>query len=191
MEHFLICLSTVAIAEMGDRTQLLSLLLAARFRRPWPILAGVLFATVANHAAAAFIGARLGRFLTPRILDAAVGLSMVAMALWTLKPDTLDGEPGSDKTRGAFLATLITFFVAEIGDKTQIATVALAAGYANVPVVVAGTTAGMLLANIPVVFFGKAFCDRLPLQAIHYAASAVFLLLGAFFLVRAFGVQGG
>ena len=188
MEHFLICLSTVAIAEMGDRTQLLSLLLAARFRRPWPILAGVLCATATNHAAAAFIGERLGRFLTPRILDAAVGLSMVVMALWTLKPDTLDEEPGGGKGKGAFLATLITFFVAEIGDKTQIATVALAAGYANIPVVVAGTTTGMLLANIPVVFFGKAFCDRLPLKAIHYVASGVFLALGAFFLVRVFGI---
>ena len=169
LEHFLICLSTIAIAEMGDRTQLLSLLLAARFRRPWPILAGVLCATVANHAAAAFVGERLGRFLTPRILDAAVGVSMVAMALWALKPDTLAEEPGAGKGKGAFAATLVTFFIAEIGDKTQIATVALAAGYAN----------------IPVVFFGKAFCDRLPLKAIHYVASVLFLALSFFFLVRA------
>lgn len=184
MEHFLICLSTVAVAEMGDRTQLLSLLLAARFCRPWPILAGVLCATVGNHAAAAFLGERLGRFLTPRMLDAAVGISMIAMALWALKPDTLDEEPGDGRGKGAFAATLITFFIAEIGDKTQIATVALAAGYANIPVVVAGTTTGMLLANVPAVFFGKAFCDRLPLKTIHYVASAVFLVLGLFFLLR-------
>lgn len=186
MESFLISLSTVAVAEMGDRTQLLSLMLAARFRRPWPILAGVLCATVANHAIAAFIGQRLGRTLTPQILDLAVGVSMIAMALWSLKPDTLDETSTGGARRGAFLATLVTFFIAEIGDKTQIATVALAAAYANLPAVVAGTTTGMLLANAPVVFFGKAFSARLPLKAIRYLASALFLALGLFFLVRAF-----
>ncbi len=186
MESFLISLSTVAIAEMGDRTQLLSLMLAARFRRPWPILAGVLCATIANHAAAAFIGQRLGRLLTPRILDAAVGVSMIAMALWTLKPDTLEEESTPASRRGAFLATLVAFFIAEIGDKTQIATVALAAAYSNLPAVIAGTTTGMLLANAPVVFFGKAFSGHLPLKAIRYLASALFLVLGLFFLVRSF-----
>ena len=187
MESFLISLSTVAVAEMGDRTQLLSLMLAARFRRPWPILAGVLCATVANHAVAAFIGQRLGRALTPRILDAAVGISMIAMALWSLKPDTLDESSPGGTRRGAFLATLVTFFIAEIGDKTQIATVALAAAYSNLLAVVAGTTTGMLLANAPVVFFGKAFSARLPLKAIRYFASALFLALGLFFLLRASG----
>ena len=186
MESFLISLSTVAVAEMGDRTQLLSLMLAARFRRPWPILAGVVCATLANHAAAAFIGQRLGRTLTPRILDTVVGVSMIAMSLWTLKPDTLDEAATGGSHRGAFLATLVAFFIAEIGDKTQIATVALAAAYSNLPAVVAGTTTGMLLANAPVVFFGKAFSARLPLQAIRYLASALFLGLGVFFLVRAF-----
>ena len=185
MESFLISLSTVAIAEMGDRTQLLSLLLAARFRRPWPILAGVLCATLANHLIAALIGQRLGGFLTPRVLDAAVGVSMLAMALWELKADTIDEEPGGRKRRGAFLATLMTFFVAEIGDKTQIATLALAAAYHNLAAVVAGTTTGMMLANAPAVFFGRAFCDRLPLKVIHYVASALFLALGAFFVIRA------
>jgi len=188
MQAFLISLSTVAVAEMGDRTQLLSLMLAARFRRPWPILAGVLCATIANHTVAAFIGQRLGRTLTPRILDTAVGISMIAMALWALKPDTLDeAAPGSSR-RGAFLATLITFFIAEIGDKTQIATVALAAAYSNLLAVVTGTTTGMFLANAPVVFFGKAFSARLPLKAIRYLATALFLALGLFFLVRAFTV---
>ena len=186
MESFLISLSTVAVAEMGDRTQILSLMLAARFRRPWPILAGVLCATVANHAIAAFIGQRLGHALTPQILDIAVGVSMIAMALWSLKPDTLDETSTGGRPRGAFLATLISFFIAEIGDKTQIATVALAAAYASLPAVVAGTTTGMLLANAPVVFFGKAFSARLPLRAIRYLASALFLALGLFFLVRAF-----
>ena len=184
MQSFLISLSTVAVAEMGDRTQLLSLMLAARFRRPWPILAGVLCATLANHAAAAFIGQRLGRFLTPRILDYAVGISMIAMALWTLKPDTLDETSAGGRRKGAFLATLVTFFIAEIGDKTQIATVALAAAYSNLPAVVAGTTTGMLLANAPVVFFGKAFSARLPLKAIRYLASLLFVALGLYFLVR-------
>ena len=186
MESFLISLSTVAVAEMGDRTQLLSLMLAARFRRPWPILAGVLCATIANHAVAAFIGQRLGHALTPRILDAAVGVSMIAMALWSLKPDTLDESSSGVTRRGAFVATLITFFIAEIGDKTQIATVALAAAYSNLIAVVAGTTTGMLLANAPVVFFGQAFSARLPLKAIRYLASALFLALGLYFLGRTY-----
>ncbi|MGH8328247.1 MAG: TMEM165/GDT1 family protein [Steroidobacteraceae bacterium] len=186
MESFLISLSTVAVAEMGDRTQLLSLMLAARFRRPWPILAGVLCATLANHAVAAFVGQRLGHALTPQILDAVVGISMTAMSLWTLKPDSLDEAAAGGSHRGAFLATLVTFFIAEIGDKTQIATVALAAAYPNLLAVIAGTTTGMLLANAPVVFFGKAFSNRLPLKPIRYLASALFLGLGVFFLVRAF-----
>jgi Ca2+/H+ antiporter, TMEM165/GDT1 family len=189
MESFLISLSTVAVAEMGDRTQLLSLMLAARFRRPWPILAGVLCATLANHAAAAFIGRALGGVLTPRILAAVVAVSMIAMALWTLRPDTLDEAPTGGKRKGAFLATLATFFIAEIGDKTQIATVALAAAYSNLVAVIAGTTTGMLLANAPVVFFGKAFAARLPLKAIRYLACALFLALGLFFLVRALAAR--
>jgi Ca2+/H+ antiporter, TMEM165/GDT1 family len=184
MESFLISLSTVAIAEMGDRTQLLSLMLAARFRRPWPILAGVFCATVANHTAAGLIGQRVGQALTPRILDTAVGVSMIVMALWTLRPDTLDEESPEKKRRGAFLATLITFFIAEIGDKTQIATVALAAAYRNLLAVVAGTTTGMLLANAPVIFCGKAFADRLPLKTLRYVASALFLGLGIYFVAR-------
>lgn len=185
MESFLVSVSTVAIAEMGDRTQLLSLMLAAHYRRPWQILAGVLCATLANHAAAGLIGARLGRFLTPALLDGVVGVSMIVMALWALKADTLDEGAAGSGRRSAFLATLIAFFVAEIGDKTQIATVALAAGYPNLPAVIAGTTVGMLVANAPVVFLGKAFAERLPLKALHYVASAVFVLLGVVFIYRA------
>jgi len=184
MESFLVSLSTVAIAEMGDRTQLLSLMLAAHYRRPWAILAGVLVATLANHAIAALIGIRLGRFLTPTVLDAAVGISMIVMAVWALKPDTLQARSGK-RPAGAFVATLVAFFIAEIGDKTQIATVALAAAYANLAAVVAGTTAGMLLANAPVVFLGKAFSERLPLTTLRYVATALFLLLGAVFIFRA------
>ena len=186
MESFLVSLSTVAIAEMGDRTQLLSLMLAAHYRRPWQILAGVLCATLANHLLAGLVGVRIGRFLTPAMLDAAVGISMIGMALWALKPDEAE-EGGRSRPAGAFVATLVAFFSAEIGDKTQIATVALAAGYAILPAVVAGTTTGMLLANIPVVFLGKAFSERLPLKMLHRLASALFLVLGALFIYRALG----
>ncbi len=185
MESFLVSLSTVAIAEMGDRTQLLALMLAARYRRPWPILAGVLCATLANHLLAGIIGVRAGRFLTPRLLDGIVGASLIGMALWTLKPDTLEERSERPRRAGPFVATLVAFFVAEIGDKTQIATIALAAAYSNLVAVVAGTTSGMLLANAPVVFLGRAFSQRLPLKAIRYAASALFLALGAVFLARA------
>jgi Ca2+/H+ antiporter, TMEM165/GDT1 family len=185
MESFLVSVSTVAIAEMGDRTQLLALMLAAHYRKPWPILAGVLCATLANHAAAGLIGVHLGRFLTAARLDGIVGVSMIGMALWTLKPDTLDEGSTNVRRTSAFVATGIAFFIAEIGDKTQIATVALAAAYSNLAAVVAGTTAGMLLANAPVVLLGKAFSDRLPLKAIHYVASGLFLILGAVFIFRA------
>ena len=186
MEALLVSLVTVAIAEMGDRTQLLSLVLAARYRQPWPILAGILFATLANHAAAGVIGVWFGKFLSPALLDGIVGAGMLAMALWTLKPDRLD-EDAPPGRRGAFLTTLVAFFVAEIGDKTQIATVALAAGYDSLAAVVTGTTAGMLLANAPVVFLGKAFADRLPMRLIHRVAAALFAVLGLVFLFRAVG----
>ncbi len=185
MESLLVSISTVAIAEMGDRTQLLSLMLAAHYRKPWPILAGVFCATLANHAVAGVIGVRLGRFLTPGILDSLVGISMIGMALWTLREDTLEEDSARVRPAGAFVATVIAFFIAEIGDKTQIATVALAAAYSNLAAVVSGTTAGMVLANAPVVFLGKAFSDRLPLKAIHYVASGLFLILGAVFIIRA------
>jgi putative Ca2+/H+ antiporter (TMEM165/GDT1 family) len=184
MEAFLISISTVAIAEMGDRTQLLALVLAAHYRKPWPILAGILAATLANHAVAGFVGARLGHYLTASRLDLIVGISMIAMALWTLKPDKLDETDAEPRRGGAFAATLIAFFVAEIGDKTQIATMALAAAYSNLAAVVAGTTLGMMAANGPVVFLGNAFSKRLPLRAIHIGASLLFLGLGALFIWR-------
>ncbi len=183
MEAFLVSLSTVAIAEIGDRTQLLSLVLATQYRKPWPIIAGILLATLANHALAGFIGVWFGKYLLPAIVDAVVGASMLGMALWTLIPDTLDAATRTSG-RGAFLATLIAFFVAEIGDKTQIATVALAAGYSNLLAVVAGTTTGMMIANIPVVFAGHAFAGRLPMRVIHLVAASLFAILGAVFVVR-------
>jgi putative Ca2+/H+ antiporter (TMEM165/GDT1 family) len=185
MEAFLISITTIAVAEIGDRTQLLSLVLAARYRRPLPIIAGILCATLANHAAAGFVGIWFGSLLKPKTMELIVGISMIAMALWTLKPDKLDEDSGSTSAMGAFLATLTSFFIAEIGDKTQIATIALAAGYPNLVAVVSGTTAGMLVANVPVVILGKAFADRLPLKTIHYVAAALFMVLGAIFIGRA------
>jgi putative Ca2+/H+ antiporter (TMEM165/GDT1 family) len=184
MESLLVSFCTVAIAEMGDRTQLLSLMLAAQYRRPWAILAGVLCATLANHLLAGIIGVRVGAFLTPAVLDTVVGISMIGMALWALKPDTAREEGGGATRASAFLGTLFSFFVSEIGDKTQVATAALAAAYSNLTVVVAGTTAGMVLANAPVVFLGKAFSDRLPIRTIHRVATGLFLALGVLFIAR-------
>jgi putative Ca2+/H+ antiporter (TMEM165/GDT1 family) len=185
MEAFLVSLSTVAIAEMGDRTQLLSLVLATRYRKPWPIIAGILLATLANHAVAGIIGVWFGKYLSPSIVDAVVGTSMLAMAIWALIPDKVDGDARASTRRGAFAATLIAFFIAEIGDKTQIATLALAAGYSNLTAVVAGTTTGMMIANIPVVLAGNAFAGRLPMRPIHYATSGLFAVLGIVFITRA------
>jgi Ca2+/H+ antiporter, TMEM165/GDT1 family len=184
MEAFLVSISSVAIAEMGDRTQLLSLVLAARYRRPWPILLGVLLATLASHTAAGIVGRWLGKFLTVGTLDVVVGVSMLAMALWTLKPDKLESAEGEIRDSSVLVATFVAFFVAEMGDKTQIATLALAAAYPSLIAVIAGTTCGMLLANAPVVFLGKAFADRLPLKAIHLAAAVLFAVLGVLFIVR-------
>jgi putative Ca2+/H+ antiporter (TMEM165/GDT1 family) len=184
VEAFLVSVSTISIAEIGDRTQLLSLVLSARYRRPLPIIAGILCATLANHAAAGLVGRLFGDFLKPEILQIVVGVSMIGMALWTLKPDTLDEGTAAASATSAFVATLTSFFLAEIGDKTQIATVALAAAYPSLLAVIAGTTLGMLIANIPVVVLGKAFADRLPLKAIHYSASLLFMVLGVVFLAR-------
>jgi Ca2+/H+ antiporter, TMEM165/GDT1 family len=189
MEAFLISLSTVSVAEMGDRTQLLALVLAARYCQPWPIVAGVLCATLVNHAAAGLIGAHLGHLLTPGRLDGAVGVSMIGMALWTLSPDALDGLGANPWPANAFIATCMAFFIAEIGDKTQIATVALGAAYPNLGAVVAGTTSGMLAANVPIVFLGNAFSKRLPLRTMHIAASLLFVGVGSLFLWRS--VTGG
>ncbi len=185
MEAFFVSFTTISVAEIGDRTQLLSLLLAARFRRPWPIIAGIFCATLANHALAGALGVWVGSLLKPHTLEAVVGVSMIAMAIWTLKPDKLDEKSGALGAMGAFLATLSSFFIAEIGDKTQIATLALAAAYPSLLAVVAGTTAGMMIANVPVVFLGKSFADRLPLKTIHFGAAILFAILGGLFLARA------
>ncbi|MBV8402072.1 MAG: TMEM165/GDT1 family protein [Acetobacteraceae bacterium] len=186
METLLVSLVTVTIAEMGDRTQLLSLMLIVRYGRPWPIMAGILVATLANHLAAGLLGAAFGQLLSAKLLDLIVGTSMIGMAAWALMPDQFDEAGASLPRRGVFLGTLISFFIAEIGDKTQIATVALAAGYSNLAAVVAGTTAGMIAANLPVVLLGNAFAARLPIRALHIGGSLLFVGLGLFFLGRAF-----
>ena len=182
----LVSAGTVALAEIGDKTQLLALLLAARFRRPWPIVAGILVATLLNHAIAGEIGALAARWLTPGVMRWIVAGSFIAIALWTLRPDALDADTKLP-AHGAFLATVLAFFVAEIGDKTQVATVLLAAKYPSLTQVVAGTTLGMLLANVPVVVLGSRFADRLPLRAARLVAACVFLALGAWVAWRGIG----
>lgn len=184
LEAFLISLSTVALAEIGDRTQLLSLLLVTRFRRPWPILAGVLGASLASFALASVIGAWIGTRLHPSILNAAVGAGMILMGLWMLRPDNAPVEAARGRQRGVFLTTAITIFVAEIGDKTQLAALALAAGYHNLPAIIAGSTCGMMLANAPVILVGELFASRLPMRAIHLVASLVMIVVGVLFLLR-------
>jgi putative Ca2+/H+ antiporter (TMEM165/GDT1 family) len=184
MQAFLVSVSSVAIAEMGDRTQLLSMLLAARFRKPWPIIAGILFATIANHTLAAAVGVEFAKYLTPFVLDLVVGVGLLAMAVWALIPDKADDDAKLVK-RGAFVATLVAFFIAEMGDKTQIATAALAAGYHNLFQVVAGSTLGMMIANVPAVFLGHSFAARLPMRAIQMGAALLFAGLGIWFISRA------
>jgi putative Ca2+/H+ antiporter (TMEM165/GDT1 family) len=149
-----------------------------------PIVAAILLATIANHAIAGFLGVWFARYLTPHILDIVVGVSILGMAIWTLIPDKLDAEDTKTSGRGAFMATLIAFFIAEIGDKTQIATAALAAGYSDLFAVVAGTTTGMMLANVPVVFMGSRFAAKLPMAVIHKVAAALFAVLGVYFIAR-------
>ncbi len=187
MEHFLISMFTVAIAEIGDKTQLLALLLAARFRRPWAIVAGILVATLLNHALAAWLGALVAQWLHPETLRWIVVASFAAIALWSLIPDRIDDDAKHREGHtawAAFVATAVAFFFAEIGDKTQIATVVLAAKSPLLWPVVAGTTVGMLLANVPVVALGHRFAEKLPLKAARIAATLVFVSLAVWVAVR-------
>lgn len=181
METFLIATGAVALAEIGDKTQLLALLLAARFRNPWPIVAGILLATLLNHALAGWVGTLVAQWLTPQLLRWVVAASFLGIAPWTLKPDQLDKDEALP-AHGAFIATVIAFFIAEIGDKTQVATILLAAKYSPLWQVVAGTTVGMLLANVPVVVLGSRFAQKLPLKAARIIAACVFLALGVWTL---------
>ncbi|NQW93908.1 MAG: TMEM165/GDT1 family protein [Polaromonas sp.] len=184
MEAFLISTGIVALAEIGDKTQLLALLLAARFKKPWPIVWGILVATVLNHAMAGALGAWLTTVISPQTLRWILGASFIAMAVWMLIPDKLDDQADKQPVRlGVFGTTLVLFFLAEMGDKTQVATVMLAARFDAYLAVVAGTTLGMMLANVPVVWMGERMTRLVPLRVVHIVSAIIFLGLGLFALL--------
>ena len=188
MEAFFVSTAIVALAEMGDKTQLLSLVLAARFRKPWPIVLGIFVATLANHALAGAVGAWVTTVVGPQVLRWGLGLSFIAMAVWMLIPDKLDDDESPAAPRwGVFGTTLVAFFLAEMGDKTQVATVMLAAQYSAYFAVVAGTTLGMMLANAPVVWLGERITRRVPIRAVHVISALIFLVLGAIALLAPVG----
>jgi len=183
MDAFLVSTGIVALAEIGDKTQLLAFLLAARFRRPLPIVCGIFVATIANHAFAAAVGALVSRLLGPDVMRWVLGIAFLAMAAWIMVPDDVDEDETPLARFGVFLTTVLAFFVAEMGDKTQIATVALAARYSSAVAVVAGTTLGMMIANVPAVYFGdrvagRRIAGRIPLKLVHGLAALVFAVLG-------------
>lgn len=186
MEAFLVSTGVVALGEMGDKTQLLALLLASKFRRPAPIVAGILVATLVNHTLAGAVGGWIAHALGPQVLRWVIGVSFLAMAAWMWVPDRLDDEDGGGILQrfGVFGTTVLTFFMAEMGDKTQVATVALAARYSDLVAVVAGTTTGMMLADVPAVFLGDALARRLNLPLVHAIASLIFAVLGVLTLLN-------
>jgi putative Ca2+/H+ antiporter (TMEM165/GDT1 family) len=178
VEAFLVSTGIVALAEIGDKTQLLAFILAAKFRRPLPIILGIFVATVANHAFAGALGAWITSLASPEIMRWVLGVSFIAMALWTLVPDKFDEDEARLARFGVFGTTLIAFFLAEMGDKTQIATVALAAQYHAIVAVVAGTTLGMMIANVPAVLLGDRIAEKMPVKLVHWIAAAIFAVLG-------------
>jgi len=179
MDAFLISTGIVALADMGDKTQLLALVLALRFRQPWPIVLGIFVATVANHALAGAVGAWVTTVLGPDVLRWVLGTSFIAMAVWMLIPDTMDDDEAVKPPRlGIFGTTVVAFFLAEMGDKTQVATVMLAAQYTSTVWVVAGTTLGMMLANAPVVWLGERMTHLVPLRVVHIVSAVIFMGLG-------------
>lgn len=190
MEAFLISTGIVGLAEIGDKTQLLAFLLAAKFRKPLPIVLAIFVATIANHAFAAAVGAWITSMLGPDVLRWVLGVSFLAMAAWTLIPDKLDEEETKLARYGVFLTTLIAFFMAEMGDKTQVATVALAARYHDIVSVVLGTTLGMMLANVPAVYLGDKIANRVSLRLVHGIAALVFAVLGVATLLGAGAALG-
>lgn len=186
METILTSAAVVALAEIGDKTMLLAIVLATRFRKPVPIVLGILVATLANHGIAAFLGQTVAGLLEGRWFRFAVGAGFIAMAAWTLVPDKLDDNEAPGPSRfGALLTTTIAFFIVEIGDKTQVATVALGAQYQDVLLVTLGTTAGMMLANVPAVWFGQRIVDVVPLNVVRTIAAALFLAIGMWALAQA------
>jgi Ca2+/H+ antiporter, TMEM165/GDT1 family len=186
MEALLISTGVVALAEIGDKTQLLAFILAARFKKPVPIIAGILCATIVNHGLAGALGAWITTTVSPEILRWILGASFIGMAVWTMIPDEIEEEETQVARKfGVFGATLITFFLAEMGDKTQIATVAMAAHYGNPLLVVIGTTLGMLLADVPAVFIGDKLASKIPMKLVHSIAAAIFAVLGVATLLGA------
>jgi putative Ca2+/H+ antiporter (TMEM165/GDT1 family) len=178
LEAFLVSTGIVALAEIGDKTQLLAFILAAKFRKPLPIVLGILVATLANHGFAGALGSWITSLMGPETLRWVLGVSFIAMAIWTLIPDKFDEEDAKLTRFGVFGTTLIAFFLAEMGDKTQVATVALAAQYQAFFSVVAGTTLGMMIANVPAVFLGDRIANRMPVRLVHAIAAAIFAILG-------------
>lgn len=179
MESLLVSTGVVALAEIGDKTQLLAFILAARFKKPIPIIAAILLATLVNHGMAGALGAWIMNTISPDILRWGLGASFIGMAVWMLIPDKIEEEETQIASKlGVFGATLITFFLAEMGDKTQIATIALAAHYAAPLMVVAGTTLGMLIADVPAVFVGDKLAAKIPMKLVHSIAAAIFAILG-------------
>jgi len=184
LEAFLVSTGIVALGEMGDKTQLLALLLAAKFRRPVPIVLGILVATLVNHALAGAVGDWIARALGPDVLRWVIGGSFIAMAVWMLIPDKIDEAEGGHQRFGVFGTTVIAFFLAEMGDKTQIATVALAARYTDLVAVVAGTTLGMMIANVPAVFLGDKIAKKVSMTLVHAVAALIFAVLGVLTLLN-------
>jgi Ca2+/H+ antiporter, TMEM165/GDT1 family len=179
MEAFLVSTGIVALAEMGDKTQLLSLVLAARFRKPWPIIAGIFTATVINHGLAGALGQWLHSITGPDVMRWILGVSFIAMAIWMLIPDKMDDEDMSSHSQwGVFGTTVVAFFLAEMGDKTQVATVMLGAQYQSFVWVALGTTLGMMLANVPAVWLGDKLMARIPLRVVHVTSAVIFMVLG-------------
>jgi putative Ca2+/H+ antiporter (TMEM165/GDT1 family) len=185
MESLFVSTGVVALAEIGDKTQLLAFILAARFKRPVPIVLGILAATLVNHGLAGALGTWITAMLSPDILRWVLGLSFIGMAIWTLIPDEIEEEETKVAHKlGVFGATLVTFFLAEMGDKTQLATVALAAHYVSPFMVVAGTTLGMLIADVPAVFVGNRFAEKIPMRLVHGIAAAIFAVMGVLTLLK-------
>ena len=185
MEALLVSTGVVALAEIGDKTQLLAFILAARFKKPLPIVAGILCATLVNHGLAGALGAWITSVANPEVMRWMLGLSFIGMAIWTMIPDKVEEEETQvAKHFGVFGATLVTFFLAEMGDKTQLATVALAAHYGTPVMVIAGTTLGMLIADIPAVFIGNKFANNIPMKLVHSVAAAIFAAMGLLTLLK-------
>jgi len=188
LEAFLTSTAVVALAEIGDKTQLLAILLATRFKRPVPIIMGILVATLANHFLAALIGAQAASILDGQWFRYAIAASFVIMAGWTLIPDKFDEDEQKPARYGVFVTTLVAFFLVEMGDKTQIATIALGAQFGNALAVTLGTTLGMMIANVPAVFFGNELVKRVPLNVVRIAAALLFLVIGLWLLLETAGL---